>query len=79
MAYLDITERSQGNDKRGRSFGYCGIIDKGGQFFTWMPTLRETLDSIEDDEMSPPENWPERAYQEVRGFIRRSWAEKNSH
>ena len=76
MAYLDIKDRNQGLDKDGRTFGYCGIDGRGGQFFTWRPTLEATLASIEDDEIDPPENWPKRAYQEVRGAVRRMFAEE---
>jgi hypothetical protein len=40
----------QGRDEQDRKFGYvCG--DEGGFFFTWMPTLEETLASVEEDEM----------------------------
>lgn len=76
MSHLDITDRYQGKGgSDGKTpFGYCGIADRGGQFFEWRATLPETLSSIEDDETDPPQNWPQRAYQEVRGFIRRTWA-----
>ncbi len=72
--YLDVKDRNQGHTKHNRQFGYCGIDDRGGQFFTWHSTLAETLSSIEDDEIDPPQSWPKRAYQEVRGYIRRQWA-----
>lgn len=40
----------QGTNDDDRKFGYvCG--DEGGFFFTHMPTLQETLDSIEVDEV----------------------------
>jgi hypothetical protein len=39
----------QGEDKNDRVFGYVAGTD-GGFFFTWFPTLEETLDSIEVDE-----------------------------
>lgn len=39
----------QGITKGDRDFGYVSGED-GGMFFTWMPTLEETLDSIEEDE-----------------------------
>lgn len=74
MRHLDITDRDQGVDANDRHYGYCGITDRGGQFFTWHSTLADTLESIEDDETDPPENWPHRAYQEVRGFVRRAFA-----
>lgn len=74
--HLNITDRYQGHGgSDGQTpFGYCGIAGRGGQFFLWRPTLAETLASIEDDETDPPEDWPQRAYQEVRGYIRRAWA-----
>lgn len=74
--YLDQTDKVQGTTAGDREFGYCGIDDRGGQFFTWMPTLQETIESIEDDEIDPPVDWPRRAYQEVRGFVRRAWADR---
>lgn len=40
----------QGEDERGRKFGYVRG-DDGGFFFTWMPTLDATLDSVEEDEV----------------------------
>ena len=40
----------QGEDQHDRVFGYVSG-DGGGFFFTWMPTLAETLDSIEEDEI----------------------------
>jgi hypothetical protein len=41
-------ELVQGQDERGRDFGYvCG--DEGGFFFTWMPTLAETVASVDED------------------------------
>lgn len=39
----------QGQDEAGRDFGYVAG-DDGGFFFTWMPTLEATLDSIDEDE-----------------------------
>jgi hypothetical protein len=38
----------QGQDQHDREFGYVAGED-GGFFFTWMPTLEDTLDSIEED------------------------------
>lgn len=74
--YLDITDTYQGRGGADGDtpFGYCGIDDRGGQFFNHCATLEATLASIADDETDPPQNWPARAYQEVRGFIRRQWA-----
>lgn len=74
--YLDITDEDQGATINDRTFGYCGIIDQGGQFFTWMDTLDETLASIEDDELGPPVDWPEEAYGEVIDFVRRTWEKR---
>ena len=39
----------QGQDDKNRDFGYVAG-DEGGFFFTWMPTLAATLDSIDEDE-----------------------------
>jgi hypothetical protein len=40
----------QGDDDRGRSFGYVAGED-GGFFFTWGDTLDATLSSVEEDEV----------------------------
>jgi len=74
--YLDIFDANQGKDKKERAYGYAGIDDRGGYFFTWMPTLAQTLDSIEPDEIDPPVDWPARARQEIRGAIRRRWCKE---
>lgn len=39
----------QGQTEGDRDFGYVFGQD-GGMFFTWMPTLEETLESVEEDE-----------------------------
>ena len=39
----------QGTDDHDRDFGYVAG-DDGGFFFTWLPTLSETLASIDEDE-----------------------------
>lgn len=46
----------QFRDKRGRKFGYVRTAEKadGGYFFTWMPTMAETLDSLDADEIEKP-------------------------
>jgi hypothetical protein len=72
---IDRINTEQGETEDGRTFGYCGISGRGGQFFTWMDTLQKTLNTIEDDEIDPPVDWPERAYQNVRGIICRAWSE----
>lgn len=41
----------QGETEQGQEFGYVSG-DDGGFFFTWHGTLEETLDSIEEDEVS---------------------------
>jgi hypothetical protein len=41
---------NQGKDAQGRTFGYVHG-DDGGFFFTWMPTLDETINSVEVDEV----------------------------
>lgn len=40
----------QGRDDQERTFGYVHG-DDGGFFFTWMPTLEQTLSSVEVDEV----------------------------
>jgi hypothetical protein len=40
----------QGEDDRGRPFGYVAGED-GGFFFTWLDTLDDTLTSVEEDEV----------------------------
>lgn len=74
--YLDIQDTYQGiGGADGHTpYGYCGIAGRGGQFFEHRATLAATLASIEDDETDPPVDWPQRAYQEVRGYVRRQWA-----
>jgi len=42
---------NQGQDDKGRTFGYVRGDEDGGFFFTWMPTLEATLASIEEDEI----------------------------
>lgn len=74
MRYLDITDKYQGVQRDGAAYGYCGIDDRGGYFFSWRQTLQETLRSIEPCEIYPPRHWPIRAYREMRGFVRRAWA-----
>lgn len=43
-------DMNQGRDEQDRKFGYAHG-DEGGFFFTWMPTLAETLATIEEDEV----------------------------
>lgn len=43
-----ILDRCQGETSQGRDFGYVHG-DGGGFFFTWMPTLEETLATIDED------------------------------
>lgn len=74
MSYLGITDTCQGITRDDRRYGYCGIPGRGGVYFTHYPSLAETLASIDDDATDPPRDWPRRAYQEVRGYIRREWA-----
>lgn len=42
-------DRYQGIDESGRKFGYIAVVT-GGWFFTWMPTLEATIDSLEIDQ-----------------------------
>jgi len=46
-------QRYQGTNDDGSKFGYI-VAGDGGYFFTWMPTMAETLDSIEADEVDAP-------------------------
>ena len=55
----------QGQDSKDRDFGYVEG-DEGGYFFTWMPTLEATLDSIEEDEQDGDGDLDE---SEVRDFL----------
>ena len=60
----------QGTGKNGRKFGYvCG--DEGGYFFTWMPTLEETVASCEIDEQDGDGGLEERG---VVAFLREKLA-----
>lgn len=69
---IDFIDLVQGTDDDDNEFGYAGITDRGGRFFTWLPTVRETIESIHDDETDPPDNWPLEAYRNIRGLIRRN-------
>ncbi len=44
-------EMNQGRDQHGRPFGFVHG-DEGGFFFTWMSSLGDTLDSVEEDSES---------------------------
>ena len=46
----------QGEDDNGRTFGYVRTDreDDGGYFFTWLPTIEETLGSLDAGELPPP-------------------------
>ncbi len=48
MITKNQVDLNQGDDDRGRAFGYVAG-DEGGFFFTWMPTLEEALNSIKED------------------------------
>ena len=52
MNKITIFDLNQGLTENGRTFGYVGIENRGGYFFTWLPTLAETLASIEPGEPS---------------------------
>mgnify|MGYP000732833911 CR=1 FL=1 len=60
------TDLNQGTDAQGRTFGYVHG-DDGGFFFTWMPTLDETVDSVEVDEVDGDGDLTE---SEVREWLR---------
>jgi hypothetical protein len=49
-------DKNQGETEQGRTFGYIhtGDEEDGGYFFTWMPTLAETLDSLDADQQDEP-------------------------
>lgn len=51
-----VIDRNQGRDEQDRKFGYVhtGDDEHGGYFFTWLPTLAETLDSLDADEQDEP-------------------------
>ena len=55
----------QGQAEDDRDFGYVAG-DDGGFFFTWMDTLQDTLDSIDEDEVSGDGGL---SYAEVRSFL----------
>lgn len=59
-------ELYQGIDSQERDFGYVHG-DDGGFFFTWMPTLDETLASVEEDEVDGDGDLSE---SEVVAFLR---------
>ncbi len=45
---FEFVDLHQGDDHKFRPFGYVAG-DKGGFFFTWLPTLDDTLESVEED------------------------------
>ena len=49
-------DHNQGIDEQSRKFGYVhtGDEDDGGYFFTWLPTLEATLDSLDADQQDEP-------------------------
>jgi hypothetical protein len=51
-----VLDRNQGLDEQERRFGYihAGSDEFGGFFFTWMPTLDETMESLDADTKNPP-------------------------
>jgi len=53
---IDIVDAYQGSDGHERPYGYIGIEDQGGYFFTWLDSLEATLDSLEADEVDPPKH-----------------------
>ena len=55
----------QGQDDQDRDFGYVAG-DDGGFFFTWLPTLEATLDSIDEDQQDGDGELDE---SEVREFL----------
>jgi len=66
------TTTNQGRDEKQRIFGYVGESGRGGggYFFTWRPTLKETLASINADAVDPPRKLRLRR---VEGAVRRMW------
>lgn len=74
MAQINFVDLVQGIDDDGNEYGCAGIEGRGGQFFTWLETCAETLESIRDDVTDAPDEWPQEAYVNVRGLVRRNWA-----
>ena len=61
----------QGVDDEGE-YGYVGIDGRGGQFFQWRDSLKDTITTICDDVNDPPKSWSIKDYAHVRGVIRRN-------
>lgn len=62
----------QGETKNGLEFGYVGEsgANGGGYFFTWHPTLTQTIASIEEDTIDRPKRLGVKA---VERAVRRAW------
>lgn len=74
MLQIDM---GQGIDEQGRKFGYIHG-EEGGYFFTWMPTLAETLASLEEDEVDGDGGLVESvAAEELRKRILGRWADES--
>jgi len=64
-----VIDIDQGEDDNGRTFGYVRTDreDDGGYFFRWFPTLDETVDSLDADDVDPPTFPVELAAEFLRG------------
>lgn len=65
-------DMNQGRDEQNRKFGYVHG-EGGGFFFTWMPTLEETLASVDEDGVDGDGGLSE---SEVVEFLREKLASK---
>lgn len=65
-----IWDKNQGLTEQDRAFGYIHTgNEEGGYFFTWMPTLEETLASINADEQDEPTFGESLAKEFLRGKL----------
>jgi hypothetical protein len=73
-------DSNQGLDEQGRKFGYVhtGDEDDGGYFFTWMPTLEATLNSLDADEQDEPTFDESLAREFLESKIADKFAEENA-
>ena len=62
----------QGKDNDDNEFGYIELSgENGGYFFTWRENLRDTLRSIEPDQMDRPRRYVSTAA--LERMVRRAW------
>jgi len=69
------TAKNQGTTQHEKAFGYVGESgdNGGGYFFTWHPTLAETIDSITEDEIDRPRRLRRETAERA---VRRMWREE---